>query len=98
MHFPGNGSVQHGFQISPDGGQRRSEIVGYIGYKFFLVILGACNFTGHIIQTGGQVADFIIAFHLEFIMHVAGSILLCGICDFPQGNIHDLCKKNQNDQ
>ena len=98
MHFRWNRAIQHGFQISPYRGQRGTEIVGYIGYKLFLIILGTGNFACHIIQTRSQITDFILTIHLKFIMHITGSILLCGMSNLPQRNIYDLSEKDQNDQ
>ena len=72
--------------------------MGNIGHKFFLAVLSAGNFTCHIIQTGCQITDFIITFHLKIIMHVTACILLCRMCDFAQRYVNHICKENQNDK
>ncbi len=96
--FHGDGAVDHGLQITSDGGEGGTEVVGDVGHKFLLVVLRACNLACHVIQAGRQVADLVVALHLEFIVHIAVGILFRGIGDFAQGNVHDLRKKDQDDQ
>ena len=98
MHFRRDGAVYHGVQVAPDGGQGRTEIMGNICHKLFLVILCAGNLARHIVQTARQVSDFVLALHLELIVHVAGGVLLCGIGDLSDRHIHQLRKKYQDDQ
>ena len=98
MQLRWNGSIQHGFQIPLDGGQRRSEVMRDIGNKFFLGILRSGNFACHIIQGSSEIADLIFTFYLKFVVHVSGSILLCCFRDFTQGKINHFRKENQDDQ
>ena len=72
--------------------------MGNIGHKFFLIILRAGNLAGHIGEAGGQISHFILAVQGEFIVHIAGGVLLCGIGYFAQGQIYKLRKEDQNDQ
>lgn len=98
MHLRRDGAVDHGLQVASDGGQGGAEVVGHIGHEFLLVVLRAGNLAGHVVQAHRQVADFIVALHLEFIVHVPGGVLLRGIGDLPQGNVHHLREEDQDDQ
>ncbi len=72
--------------------------MGNIGHEFFLVVLGTGNFAGHVGNSSPQIADFIFAIQLKFIMHIAGSILFGCFRNLSNGKVNQLGKKNQNNQ
>ena len=49
LHFRRDCAVGDGFHIAFDGGQRRAEVVGDVGYKFFLVFSDLVQFPGHVV-------------------------------------------------
>ena len=67
--------------------------MGDVCDKFFLVVFGTGDFAGHIGEGGGQIADFILAVHLKFVMHIAAGILFGSLRDFAEREVHDLRKK-----
>ncbi len=67
-----------------------------VSHEFFLVVLGTCNFAGHVGKGGAQITYLVLAFYLKFIMHISGGILLRGFGDFPQGQVYHFRKENQD--
>ena len=72
--------------------------MGDVCDKFFLVVFGTGDFAGHIGEGGGQIADFILAVHLKFVMHIAAGILFGSLRDFAEREVHDLRKKYKDNQ
>ena len=72
--------------------------MGDVGHKFLLVVLRPRDLAGHVIQAGRQVTNLVVTFHLEFIVHVPGGVLLRGIGNLAQGDVHHFREKNQDDQ
>ena len=72
--------------------------MGNVGDKFFLVVLSPGNFTGHVGQGSGEIADFILAVNLEFVMQVACGILLGSFRYFPERQVDHFRKKDENNK
>ena len=50
MQLRWNRPVRHGLHITPDGGQRGTEIMGDVCYDFLLVFFHVPKLDGHVIQ------------------------------------------------
>ena len=96
MQLRRNGAVNHGFQVALDGSKRGAEVVGNVGNKLFLVVLGTGNFACHVVKAGSQITHFVFTFYLKFIMHIAGSILFGSIGNLSQRLVYNLRKENQD--
>ena len=98
VHLGRDRAVQHGLQKAADGSQRGSEIVGDVGDEFLLVILGAGHCFGHVADGSRQIAQFVVAFHIHIVVHVAGGILLRRSDDLPQGTVDQFREEEEDDQ
>ena len=83
-------SVQNSLHIALDGGQRRPEIMGYIGNKILLKLIILAHFIGHIVQRIGQISHFIRSMDRNLVFQITGG-------KFP-GTVDDLFQWPVNDQ
>ena len=72
LKFRRNGTVQNGFCVPFNRGQRGTEVVGNIGNKFPLITAGHIQFVRHIIQSQGQIAQFIFFIQRYVIFQIPG--------------------------
>ena len=72
--------------------------MGDICNDVLLVVFATGEFLCHICQGGSEITDLVIAFHIDLVAQVAGGILLCGINDAAQRNIHQFREEDQDDQ
>ena len=72
--------------------------MGNICHEPFLVVLALCDFTCHVGERRGEIADFVLAVHLKLISEIADGILLCRVGNLAQRQIDHLCKEKQNDE
>ena len=91
-------SVEHGFQEAPHGGEGRAKIMGNVCDELLLIILRARDRIGHITQRCGKIAQFILTFHGNMIVHISERVLLCGGNDAPERPVDIFCKEEQDDQ
>lgn len=77
-----NCSIDHGFDISLDRGQRRTEVVGYIGNERLSVFIGTTQLVCHFLHISCQFTKFIIGMNINSRIEISGGILLGGCNDF----------------
>ena len=60
VHLRGDGAVQDRLQVSLDGGQGRTEVMGHIGNEALLIVLQLGELPGHVVQGVGQIAHLVL--------------------------------------
>ena len=71
--------------------------MAYICHEFLLVILTLSYFACHILKRRTEISYLIIRINAEFIMHVAGCILLRRIRYPSKRQIYELRKEDKDD-
>ena len=71
--------------------------MAYVCHEFLLVILTLGYLTCHILQRRTEISYLIIRINAEFIMHVAGGILLRCIRYLSKRQVHELRKEDKDD-
>ena len=72
LEFGRNGSVQDGFGVTFDRGQRGAEVMGNISDKFPLIAAGHIQLVGHIIQSQGQIAQLVFFVQWYVVFQISG--------------------------
>ena len=75
LHFRRNGSIEDGFDITFDGSQRGTEVVGYIGNQFPLVFIIIPKGSRHKIHGVCQIAKLVIPFQRDGCLEISNGII-----------------------
>lgn len=85
MKFRSNSAVDDGLQITLNGGQRRTEIMGNIGNEIPLVFFHFVDLIRHIVQCCRQISHLIVGRHIDLIGKISRSIFIGACYDFFSG-------------
>ena len=91
-------SVEDGFEIALDRGQRGAEVMGNIGNEIPLVFFHVLELRGHVVQSVTEIADLVMPVDgLDLVVEMPGRVFPGRKGDVPERDIYIEGKNDQDD-